>query len=276
MQRPISEAMTNTPSVPERLLALGADFTRHNDALNQIHLLRRPHLAEALAGRISSAQALARRARELTEEVLTTRSLNKSLGVRASMARIVRLAEVADRTAGHLGDAEDALHAPNTDASYASPARSEADLLEAGRRAAFAGRLTSLGAGDCLTAATVLAVTLHLQHPSSHRRVTALSDTQRAMLESVAGGRVALNQPLGEVCTQHSGPRATIAAVRSLEARGLLYGELDLVSHNERFHLTADGVRALAAALGLHRATTSAAARPVMRPSATTTRSTAR
>lgn len=163
--------MTNNSTIPERLLVLGADFSRHNDALQNISLLRRPHPSETLAGHISSAQALARRARELSEEVLTVRSLNKSLGVRAAMEQTVRLADLADRAADHLVDAVNILHAPNASAPYAAPVHGEADLLAAGRRMAFASRLTYLGAGDCLRAATVLARTLRFQPTSSDHRL---------------------------------------------------------------------------------------------------------
>ncbi|WP_406220654.1 hypothetical protein [Streptomyces decoyicus] len=97
------------------------------------------------------------------------------------------------------------------------------------------------------------------------------------MLEAVAGGRVTLNRPLDKVCAQYGDARVTIPTVRSLEARGLLHSEPGtLVPDSERVHLTAGGVRALAADLGLRHATTPTTARPVMRPSATTTRSPAR
>ncbi|WP_411138435.1 hypothetical protein [Streptomyces sp. C10] len=93
--------------------------------------------------------------------------------------------------------------------------------------------------------------------------MTALSDAQRAVLEAVAGGQVTRNRPLDKVCAQHGGARVTIATVRSLEARGLLHVEPEtLVPDNERVHLTAVGVRALAAALGLRHATTPTTARP--------------
>ncbi len=82
--------MTATSTVPERLLSLGADCTRHHDALKNITLLRGLNPAGNLSRHIPTTQALAREALDVSDALRVTPRLYHSPDVRAAMERSVQ------------------------------------------------------------------------------------------------------------------------------------------------------------------------------------------
>ncbi|MGM9335986.1 hypothetical protein [Streptomyces murinus] len=262
--------MTAAPTVPERLLGLGADFTRHHDALTDIALLHGPDPGGNLARRSTAAQALAREALDVAEALRTMPGLRHSPEVKAAAERAVQLAALAVLSTDHLLDAADILR----EARHASgkPEVVRQHRLEVGRHITLAARLTSLGNEDCVATARLVAVELHRQQLAPRLRPPALSPAQRAALEAVASGRVTLARHLDKTRLGRGDVRVSISTIRSLEGRGLVHREpCALVLHDERIHLTRDGRRALTAVLTRPRPTAPTTARPAVRPAATTT-----
>ncbi|MFD5111669.1 hypothetical protein ACFWNG_05030 [Streptomyces sp. NPDC058391] len=269
--------MTATSTLPERLLALGAGFTRHHDVLQSITLLRGPNPASNLLRHIPTTQSLAREALEMFDALRAAPRLYHSPDVRAAMERSLQLAALATLAVDHLIGTVDILQNAAHARRAEAVARHGEARLEAGRRTTLAGRFTSLGAEDCLATARLLACELHRQRLAPVHRPPAFSSAQRTALETVAAGRVTLDRLLDKPYVQRGDARVTISTIRSLEARGLVHREpCTLVLHDERVHLTPDGCRALAAALSQPRSTTAATERPAARPTATVARAAAR
>ncbi|MEU2082349.1 hypothetical protein ABZ569_10745 [Streptomyces albus] len=149
-------------ALPEQLLALGCDYTRHQDALHTSPL-HMPDPAGALDGHIASTQGLVHKAHTAHEALLALR-IYRSPGLRAALARIKQLAALAVMAADYLIEAQDALATAGITAEpEASTARPWA-LQEASRRVLLAKDLTILGAEDCLAAAELVAYELRQQH----------------------------------------------------------------------------------------------------------------
>ncbi|MFJ6898117.1 hypothetical protein [Streptomyces hokutonensis] len=272
--------MTSPHTAPERLLVLGGCFARHHDVLQSMVLLRGPDPAGTLAQHIRSTQALAQEALEVSTAVRTMPMLCHTSDIRAVMERATQLAALATLAADHLLDAVDILQT-------AAPAHHErgktpvvhqgAVLLEAGRRTTLAGRLTSLGAEDCLTASGLLARELYRQHVGPDRRPPTLTPAQRAALESVAAGHVTLTGLLDKTYVRRGHARITITTLRALQDRSLVSREPSPHTlHGERIHLTSDGCRALAALLAQPRNARPTAMRSQTAPAVSATRAAAR
>lgn len=110
--RTTPETMTATSAIPDRLLALGSEFTRHHDALQDIHLLRGANPAGSLLRHIPTTQVLARGALEMADALRTAPQLYHSPDVRAGMERATQLGALATLAADHLIDAVDLLREP--------------------------------------------------------------------------------------------------------------------------------------------------------------------
>ncbi|MDO0936407.1 hypothetical protein QQY66_33665 [Streptomyces sp. DG2A-72] len=239
-------------AVPERLLALGTEFTRHHDALSAITLLRGPDPASNLSRHIPRTQALARGALDVPD-LLRGLMLYRSPAILAGLARTKQLAALATAAADHLLDAVDFLHdahRPTTDPEDMATAYRRA-LLEAGQRVTLALQLTALGAEDCLTAADTFARQMRRQHLTPNHRPPSLSPTQHAALEAAARGDMTLDRLNDKPFVRRGDARVTISTIRSLEARDLVKREeCPLLLHDQRIHLTTEGCRTLAATLG--------------------------
>ncbi|MGW8697618.1 hypothetical protein ACWGOK_11945 [Streptomyces eurythermus] len=236
--------------LPERLLLLGADFTRHRDVLTRINSAHTAYATGAAAEHIPVTQALARGALDARDAIGTAPGLHHSPDVERAIVRMTQLATLAVVAADHLIDAVDLLshtvsRHPGQGPATAPPA---AQTAQAARHSRLAEQLTSLGAEDCLAAAGLLARELRQQHPGAFRPPPALSPTQQAALEAVAAGRVTLDQH--GVLVERGTGRMAITTIRSLESRGLVHREpCALWMHDERPHLTPEGCQALAATL---------------------------
>ncbi|MFD4555945.1 hypothetical protein ACFWP5_16770 [Streptomyces sp. NPDC058469] len=272
--------MTSPHPGPERLLVLGGHYTRHHDALQGIVLLRGPDPAGTLAQHIRSTQALAREALEVSTSVRTMPRLCHTPVIRAVMERATQLAALATLAADHLLDAVDILQTTATahPASEPAPAVHHGEtLLEAGRRTTLAGRLTSLGAEDCLANAELLAREMHRQHLGPDHRPPTLTPAQRTALESVAAGHVTLTGLLNKPYVRRGPTRITITTLRALQDRSLVSREpFPHTLHDERIHLAPDGCRALAALLAQPRNAEPTAVRPPAAPAVSAIRAAAR
>ncbi|MFJ4800803.1 hypothetical protein [Streptomyces murinus] len=267
--------MTAAPTIPERLLGLGADFTRHHDTLTDIALLHGPDPGGNLTRRSTATQALAREALDVAEALRTMPGLRHSPEVKAAMERAVQLAALAVLSTDHLLDAADLLREARHVSDMPEVVRQH--RLEVGRRITLAARLTSLGNEDCVATARLVAVELHRQQLAPHLQPPALSPAQHAALEAVASGRVTLARHLNKTHLGRGDARVSISTIRSLEDRGLVHHEpCAPVPPRERVHLTRDGRLALTAALARSRAAAPGAVGPTNRPPSTATRSPAR
>ncbi|MEV6807787.1 hypothetical protein [Streptomyces sp. NPDC051132] len=258
-------------SLPERLLLLGADFTRHHDVLIRLNSAHPAHVAIAAADHIPLAQALTRGALDAREAIRAAPGLCPSPDVERVLARMTQLATMTVIAADHLLTTVDLL----STVVFQDPRQgAAADLTdekraEAANHIRLAEQLTSLGAGDCLAAAGLLAHELRRQHPGVFRPPPALSPAQHAALEAVAAGRVTLDQQEDKVLVEQGTGRIAITTLRSLESRGLVRREpCALWLDDERPHLTAVGCQALSAALAAlgRRSTPPAAIPPAARP----------
>lgn len=199
----------------ERLLALGGDFTRHHDTLQALTLLRDPNPAAALSQHIPTTHTLAEEAQEVSEALHQIEQHYRSPDLRAGIERPVQLAALATLAADHLQDTADLLQ----DAK--PPGGRGPALLQAGRRAVLAGKLTSLGAEDCLATASLLAREMRRRRIAPVQQPPSLSLAQHRVLEADAASRVTVGQQ-GELQVLRGKVRVTIATVHALEVRGLL------------------------------------------------------
>ncbi|MFF5438882.1 hypothetical protein [Streptomyces achromogenes] len=239
-------------SLPERLLLLGADFTRHHDVVVRLNSAHPAHATVGAAEHLPAAQTLARGALDAREAIRAAPGLAPSPDVERAVTRMTQLATLAVLAADHLLDAIDLL----STAVFPSPGQKAAtgltgtETTEAAHHIRLAEQLTGLGAEDCLAAAGLLARELRRQHPGFFRPPPALSPAQQAALEAVAAGRVTLDQQEDKVLVERGTGRIAITTLRSMESRGLVRREpCALWLHDERPHLTAEGCQALSAAL---------------------------
>ncbi|MFE5162937.1 hypothetical protein ACFRNT_31420 [Streptomyces sp. NPDC056697] len=253
-----------TPATPaEQLLLLGADFTRHNDALPRLRL-NDSSSATALTHQATAALHLARSALDIAK-TLNTQRIYLSPVVRAVYARVRQLAHLATDAADHLLNAGKILNNAHATVSIqgedALPAYRHA-LEEAGNRLTLVRDLTALGAEDSLTTAEQFATEQRRSAPPPHQP-PALSPAQDAALRATARGEVTIDRLNDKPYVSRDDIRITISTIRSLESRGLVAREpCPLWLHDERVHLTADGRRGLAATFGHPRTPTRTTARP--------------
>ncbi|MEU3028104.1 hypothetical protein ACPCBC_16635 [Streptomyces incarnatus] len=267
--------MTATPTIPERLLGLGADFTRHHDALTDIALLHGPDPAANLTRHISLAQDLARETLGISKALRTMPRLCHSPEVKAAMKcsvdlaeRVAKAADLLMNTAGILQDAQRA--------SKRAVSQQFAARMDARSRVGIAARVASLGSKECLAMARLIAGELHRQRLAPVHRPPALTPAQYAALEAVASGHVVLGRRLGKQYVRRGQTRVSLSTIRSLEDLGLLHREPPPVPPRERVHLTALGRLTFAAALTQPHAAIPGTARPANRPPSTPTRGPAR
>ncbi|GGL68033.1 hypothetical protein GCM10010095_61160 [Streptomyces anthocyanicus] len=257
---------TSKPSLPERLLHLGADFTRHRDTLNRISTLNGLNLTKAVAEHIPVTQALARGALDLRQKVDSASGLSRSREACCAAERLMQLANLAVLSADHLSTAAGLSYNAVCHHSYLGKAENHISLAQ---------QLTSLGAEDCLTAAGLLAPQMRRRNLIPAQRPPALTAAQHAALRSVAAGRVLISQAVGKPLVEPGQERLTNTTIRSLESRGLVSRRHAAFPPGfTRLCLTEDGSRTLAAALGQPRSAPPTTSRPAVRP--TVARSAAR
>ncbi len=266
--------MTVHPSPPEALLALGADYNRHNDALHSLYVMEingaKP--ATAVGRQIPRTQHLAKSALHIVE-ALNEQPMFPSPGIRSVYARIRQLAHLALGAADHLLDAEDILDDTRVGApsEHGVPLTAEEAREEVRGRLILVRDLTALGADDTLATAELLTTEMRQQRLLPAGRSLDLSPAQHAVLRAVAQGFVTVDRHTDKPRVSRDDVRVSISTVRSLEARGLLgREETPRVLHDERLHLTAEGCRTLAASFGHPRPPALTAAHPA-EPRATAT-----
>jgi hypothetical protein len=256
------------PSLPEDLLALGADFIRHHDILTRFNMHPGPSSIRPVAEHIPVTQALARRALAAGSAIHTAPRLYHSRQVRAAIDRMKQLAALSVSAADHLIHAVDLMGSPVAGAP-AGREQTEGSLgpvtAQALTHIRLARELTSLGAEDCLATAGLLAHEMHQQKRGPVPQPPSLSPAQHSALLTVAAGRVTLYR--GRANVERGGERITITTIRSLASRNLLHREpCALWLHDERPYLTPEGRRAVTAALSRPRSSPLTATRPAARP----------
>ncbi|MFJ9712840.1 hypothetical protein [Streptomyces sp. NPDC101234] len=258
--------MTN-PTVPaEHLLALAADFTRHNDALAEIRLTAGGP-ATALNHQTSLTQHLSDSALHIVD-VLNEQPMYHSPAIHAVYARVKQLAQLTVTAADHLLNAADILEVtragiPVHDDGLLLTSRQALD--EARSRLTLVRDLTALGTTDALATAELFVAERRRRGARPLHQPPALSTAQGVALRAVALGAVTITDDRPII--RSDGVRVSISTIRSLESRGLVTREpCPRQHHDERVHLTTDGSRGLAATFGLPRPTVPTVARPASRP----------
>ncbi|MEV0259036.1 hypothetical protein AB0H82_32830 [Streptomyces sp. NPDC050732] len=250
----------------EALLALGADYNRHNDALHSLYVMEinGASPATAVSRQIPRTQHLAKSALHIID-ALNEQPMYPSAGIRAVYARVRQLGHLALDATDHLLDAEDILD----DIRVGAPSQDRLPLTAKEAREEVRGRLvliqnlTALGADDTLAAAELLTTEMRQQRLLPAGQSHDLSPAQHAALRAVAQGFVTIDRHDNKPRVSHDDLRVSISTIRSLEARGLLNREeTPRILHDERVHLTAEGCRTLAASFGRSRSPALTTARP--------------
>ncbi|MFH8446869.1 hypothetical protein ACH4D3_37355 [Streptomyces sp. NPDC018026] len=253
---------TSDLSLPERLLDLGADFTRHHDALKLISTLSGLDLTKAVAEHIPVAQVLARGSLDLRQTLDNASGNSLSWEARCAAERLMQLANLALLAADHLSTAAGLSYKAVHHRPY---------LAKAEKHIECAKQLTSLGAEDCLTAGGLLTRQMRRQNLIPAQRPPALTAAQHTALHTVAAGHVVINQAVNKPLVERGQEQLAVTTLRSLESRGLISkGHAAFPPGSERLCLTQDGIRALTAVLEQPRprpaAPPSDPRRPVRRP----------
>ncbi|MEU9344149.1 hypothetical protein AB0D74_23410 [Streptomyces sp. NPDC048278] len=267
----------NNPTVPaEHLLALAADFTRHNDALAEIRLTA-AGAATAFNHQTALTQNLSDSALHIVD-VLNAQPMYHSPAIHTVYARVKQLAHLTVTAADLLLDAADILDVTragipvNDDGLLLT---SQQALDEARSRLTLVRDLTALGATDALATAELFVTERRRRGARPLHQPPALSTTQGSALRAIALGEVTISDDRPII--RSDGVRVSISTIRSLESRGLVTREpYPRRHHDERVYLTADGSRGLTATFGLPRPLVPAAARPASRPTVTAARAATR
>ncbi|MYS36684.1 hypothetical protein K388_02693 [Streptomyces sp. KhCrAH-43] len=249
-------------TLPESLLLLAADFTRHNDSLSMLNGTSPSNL---LTDQTALTQNLAKSALR-AREVLAACPIYRSTAVRDVDARIRQLAHLAANAAQLLIDAVDIMVAAGDGAPI--DRRSFLDFkhsAETAQRVDMAKGLTRLGPQDAVAAAEMFVAQSRLKGTPPPYRPLSLSSTQSRALLAVARGEVTVR--MGRPCLRDGQVAAT--TLRSLETGGLVFREPSaLPVHDERLQLTRDGRHGLIAGFGRPQrlAPSRPASRQAMRP----------
>ncbi|MFD4829148.1 hypothetical protein ACFWPV_04715 [Streptomyces uncialis] len=261
--------------LPERLLALAEQFTRHNDALRMVRIGERTP-ATAVLVHLSLTRELAHQTGDLYEAVYRLPLHHPGEG-RDARIRLQHLAHLTTEAAGHLIDAGDAIDRARDQATSIGEVlvpnrhmpRSADDRLVLARDLTALGPRTCAETAHTITTEMVRLATVH-PHLARHASVAAflryaptrLSATQNHALHAIAAGHVTIS-------THHSRSHVTnrtgltLATLRSLENRGLLHREpLPRTTTEHRLHLTAAGRTALTSAAAHQAPPAPASARP--------------
>ncbi|MEU2874211.1 hypothetical protein ABZ769_34305 [Streptomyces olivoreticuli] len=244
--------MPNDLLLPERLLALAGDFTRHNDALNAL-TLNGASPANTVLDHIPATQRLARETFGATD-ALKSQRLQYSAPVREASVRLRQLAYLATEAAEHLIDAMDLIEAARIQAASSTepPHFYLHALMDAGSRIQLARELTALGPDDAFATAELLATEMRRQHLASDRGPARLTATQHTALRIAARGHVEITELIGKHYVSSRDVRLTITTIRALEDKGLLQRESrpTAAGGHQRVHLTTEGRRTLASTFG--------------------------
>lgn len=236
--------------LPVTLLALAGAYTSHNDALSAV-TIDGPAPVEDLLEQIPSTQRLARATLD-TIGVLRKLPLAHTLDVRDVETRLTQLVFLTTAAADHLIDAMDiagearAEASDNTDSAYVDA------LKDAGRQIRMARKLTSLAPEASVDAAETLTIAMHRQHlrMSSDTPQPTLSPNQHSALRAIARGHVEIHDTAGKQYVSSHDDRLLLSTLRSLESKELLHYDHPRAGNRRRTHLTATGLRTLAATFG--------------------------
>ncbi|MDX3855901.1 hypothetical protein [Streptomyces sp. AK02-01A] len=276
-------------SLPDRLLILAAQFTRHNDTLAHLALVT-PETAAALPAHIASAQRLARATVE-TVDGITGQRLERTPDVNDVLIRLRQIAFLTNAAVDHFIDAEDILTTAGDVASESPDVYDQYHrrdvLLDAGRQLHVARDLTALAPESSAQAAETLTLAAHRQHldaPTLPGPEITLSRAQDSALRAIARGQVQIYEAAGRQRVTSHDERLLLTTLRSLESKQLIQYNLrpDLYDRH-RVRLTATGRQTLIANYGrpqksalttkaVPKAAYSTASSPATRPAAPRTR----
>ncbi|MEU3188404.1 hypothetical protein ABZ707_30055 [Streptomyces sp. NPDC006923] len=243
----------HTPSpLPDRLLILAAQFTRHNDALDLTTK------TAALPAHITSAQRLARSTSE-TADAIAGQPLEHTPDVTDVLIRLRQTAFLTNAAADHLIDAEDLLTTVGDVASDSPDIHDQYYrqdvLLAADKQFHLARDLTALAPEASALAAETLALALRRQHldaPTLPAPEITLSRAQDSALRAIARGHVQVYEAAGRQHATSHDDRLLLTTLRSLESKQLIQYDLrPALDDRHRVRLTATGRQLLTASYGL-------------------------
>ncbi|MFZ3548812.1 hypothetical protein ACODT3_25005 [Streptomyces sp. 4.24] len=242
-----------------RLLALGDQFTQHNDGLARLRA------AYGAARGHTSAQILVSACLEAVQAI-EAQPMHASDAVTEAAVRIKQLAYLTGQAVRHLAEAEALLGAR---ASESDPApRSE----EVDRQIQLARELTALAPAAAVESATAIAAEIHRHRPSASTAADGLTPAERTALQATARGHVVIGRRQAGEYAHSRDSTVHIDTLRALEGKGLIAFEpacappaFDGGPPHDRIRLTLNGALSVAAFLG-HGPHTPARSAPTARP----------
>ncbi len=199
--------VTPQPSLPERILVLAADYTRHADLLADHHLTS-PAKADQLTAPRRSAERLVRLSRDLLHEVTATLPRHQT-AARDAAARLRQLTHLSELAAAQLDGLQRTLETTGSPTAHST-------AITAARG------LTRLAAEDLAVCAYTVAGELRLRGIADlSGQALPLTATENDALTAIARGHVALTEPLRAPHVDSRTPMA-IETVRALTAQGLI------------------------------------------------------
>ncbi|MFD3760485.1 hypothetical protein [Streptomyces sp. NPDC058622] len=256
---PAPPAVPDLPSPVVRLLALGDQFTQHNDHLSRL----RP--AYGAARGHASAQFLVSTCLEAVQAI-EDQPMYGNVSMTEATIRIKQLAVLTGQAVRHLAEAKALLGAS---ASESGPPSRDGEIE---RQIQLARELTALAPVAAVESASAVASEIHRRRSTSTTATDGLAPAEQAALHATARGHVVIGRSQGQDSVHSRGSSVHIDSVRALEGRGLIAIEpasappaFNGGPPRDRVRLTLSGALSVAAFLG-HSPRTPARTTPTARP----------
>ncbi|MCX5126811.1 hypothetical protein [Streptomyces sp. NBC_00347] len=242
-----------------RLLALGDQFTQHNDSLARL----RP--AYGASRGHASAQFLVSACLEAVQAI-EDQPMYASIALTEATVRIKQLAVLTGQAVRHLAEAKTLLGNPTSEAE--PPSRGG----EVEHQILLARELTALAPAAAVESASAVAAEIHRRRPATPVAAEGLTPAERTALHATARGHVVIGRRQGHDYVHSRDSSVHIDTLRALEGRGFLAIEpagAPPAFHggppHDRVRLTLSGALSVATFLG-HGPHTPVRATPTARP----------
>ncbi|MCX4776894.1 hypothetical protein [Streptomyces sp. NBC_01264] len=246
-----------------RLLALGDQFTQHND-----HMARLRPTYGAARGH-ASAQILVLACLEAVQAI-ADQPIHANVALTEAAVRIKQLAVLTGQAVRHLAEAKALLSAP------ASPPALASRGGEIERQIQLARELTALAPAAAVESASTVALEIHRRRNSTNTTADGLTPAERTALHATARGHVVIGRQQGREYVHSRDSSVDIGTLRVLEGNGLIAIEpagappaFDGGPPLDRVRLTLSGALSVAALLG-YSPQSPARATPTARPALST------
>lgn len=227
-----------------RLLALGDQFTQHNDSLARLRPAYGANRGHA------SAQFLVSACLEAVQAI-EDQPMYANVALTEAAVRIKQLAVLTGQAVRHLAEAKALLGTPASEAE--APSRGS----EVERQIQLAWELTALASVAAVESASAVASEIHRRTAATSTGAEGLTLAERTALHATARGHVVIGQRNGHQYVHSRGSSVHIDILHALEQAGLVAIELGSAPPafgggppHDRVRLTLRGATAVTAFLG--------------------------